>query len=220
MATLDIEPWPDPVIDQLGHDPRSAYVERFWLGLLGPSTVLLLRRLADDLDANPSGFTLDLADTARSLGVGTRGGRHSPFMRTVERVCRFGAGQWRSADTLAVRRNLAPLTRGQIARLSPTLQTQHLHWVEQPSPRQEVLHMKERARGLALSLLDLGEDLATVERQLHRWKFHPAIAYEAVRWASDRRATAGPLPGSGLDPEHDRPRVAAPAGHHVGHGGG
>ncbi len=25
-----IEAWPDPVIDELGHDPRSAYVERFW----------------------------------------------------------------------------------------------------------------------------------------------------------------------------------------------
>ena len=197
FTSLQIEPWPDPVIDQLGHDPRSAYVERFWLGILGPSTVLLLRRVADDLETEPEGYTLDLADTARALGVGTRGGRHSPFMRTVERVCRFGAAQWRTTETLAVRRNLAPLNRGQIMRLSPALQAQHLRWVDQPEPRQEVLHMKERARGLALSLLDLGEDLATVERQLHRWKFHPAVAYEAVRWACDQRASAGPLPVSG-----------------------
>ena len=35
---LSIHPWPDPVIDQVGHDPRSTYVERFWLGILGPST--------------------------------------------------------------------------------------------------------------------------------------------------------------------------------------
>lgn len=34
---LTIRPWPDEVIDALGHDPRSAYVERFWLGVLGPS---------------------------------------------------------------------------------------------------------------------------------------------------------------------------------------
>ncbi len=38
-ASLHIRPWPDPVIDRLGHDPRSAYVERFWLGVLGPSTL-------------------------------------------------------------------------------------------------------------------------------------------------------------------------------------
>jgi hypothetical protein len=33
---LRIEPWADPVIDHLGHDPRSAYVEHFWLPILGP----------------------------------------------------------------------------------------------------------------------------------------------------------------------------------------
>jgi len=30
--------WHDPLIDRLGHDPRTRYVERFWLGILGPST--------------------------------------------------------------------------------------------------------------------------------------------------------------------------------------
>ncbi len=28
LAVLPVRPWPDPVIDALGHDPRSAYVER------------------------------------------------------------------------------------------------------------------------------------------------------------------------------------------------
>ena len=37
-ATLAVRPWPDPVIDALGHDPRSAYVEQYWLGILGPSS--------------------------------------------------------------------------------------------------------------------------------------------------------------------------------------
>ena len=37
-ATLAVRPWPDPVIDALGHDPRSAYVEQYWLGILGPPT--------------------------------------------------------------------------------------------------------------------------------------------------------------------------------------
>ena len=34
---LHIRPWTDPVIDRLGHAPRSAYVETYWLGILGPS---------------------------------------------------------------------------------------------------------------------------------------------------------------------------------------
>jgi hypothetical protein len=38
-----------------------------------------------------------------------------------------------------------------------------------------------------LSLLDLGEDVTAAERQLHRWRFHPAMAYEAVQWAAQRQ---------------------------------
>ena len=36
---LRIEAWIDPVIDELGHDPRSAYVETFWLPVLGPPSI-------------------------------------------------------------------------------------------------------------------------------------------------------------------------------------
>ncbi|MDQ4130345.1 MAG: hypothetical protein M3133_05055, partial [Actinomycetota bacterium] len=83
FTVLPVRPWPDPVIDSLGHDPRSPYVERFWLGVLGPSTTWLLRLLASELEANPEGFELDLAEAAQILGLGGRGGRHSPFMRSL-----------------------------------------------------------------------------------------------------------------------------------------
>jgi hypothetical protein len=33
-----VTPWHDPVVEAVGHDLRSPYVERFWLALLGPST--------------------------------------------------------------------------------------------------------------------------------------------------------------------------------------
>ncbi len=185
---LTIQAWPDPVIDQLGHDPRSAYVERFWLGILGPSTVWLLRRLADGLDHQPDGFVLDLPETAKAIGVGMRGGRHSPFMRSIERVCRFGAARWQSPTELGVRRKLAPLTRGQIERMPPSLQVEHRRFTEPNRTRADGVDLGERARQLALSLLELGEDAAATERQLHHWRFHPALAYEAVRWASERHA--------------------------------
>jgi len=38
-ATITIKPWLDPVVDVLGHDPRSRYVETFWLPTLGPPNV-------------------------------------------------------------------------------------------------------------------------------------------------------------------------------------
>jgi hypothetical protein len=182
-ATLTVEPWTDPVVDQLGHDPRSPYVERFWLAILGPSTVWLLRRLADGLDEQPEGFTLDLHETARAIGVGMRGGRSSPLMRSLDRSCRFGAARYVDPETLAVRRKLPPLARPQIQRLPTGLQDEHRRWVErlpdQPDPRQ----MQRRARQLALSLLELGEGRESTERQLHRWRFHPAVAHDAVTWA-------------------------------------
>ena len=31
-----IRPWVDPVVDARGHDPRSIYVERYWLSVIGP----------------------------------------------------------------------------------------------------------------------------------------------------------------------------------------
>src|SRR4051795_11241080 len=61
--SLTIRPWPDDVIDALGHDPRSAYVETYWLGILGPSTTWLLRLLVAGLEANPAGFDLPPAET-------------------------------------------------------------------------------------------------------------------------------------------------------------
>jgi hypothetical protein len=47
-----ISPWPDPTIDALGYDMRdrdtapgdAPYVETFWLPVVGPTTLLLLRR--------------------------------------------------------------------------------------------------------------------------------------------------------------------------------
>lgn len=36
---ITVRPWIDPVVDEHGHDPRSRYVERFWLGVLGPTAM-------------------------------------------------------------------------------------------------------------------------------------------------------------------------------------
>src|SRR5438132_13015805 len=93
VDVLEIRPWPDPVIDALGHDPRSSYVEQFWLGILGPSTTWLLRRIATGLESSPGGFELPLADTARALGLGHMGGRNSPFVRALSRLGQFDLAQ-------------------------------------------------------------------------------------------------------------------------------
>ena len=187
VTLLPVRPWPDSVIDALGHDPRSAYVERFWLGILGPSTTWLIRYLANRLDASPEGFDLDLVATAQALGLGSKGGRHSPFMRALSRCCQFDVAEARPDGILAVRRKLPPLTRRQILRLSPELVAAHQAWQESElqTPVQE--QQRRRSRRLALSLLELGEDVEATEHQLARWKFHPTLCREAVAWALERQ---------------------------------
>jgi hypothetical protein len=189
-ATLPIRPWPDGVIDALGHDPRSVYVERFWLGILGPSTTWLLRRLATGLEASPAGFDLPLADTARALGLGDQGGRHSPFMRALARCCKFDLAEARPDGALAVRRKLPPLNRRQVTRLPAPLQDEHRKWQDEQLAAPAAEQMRRRCRRLALSLLELGEDVDATERQLLRWKFHPSLCRESAAWALDRHRGA------------------------------
>ena len=188
--TLTILPWPDPVIDRLGHDPRSWYVETYWLGILGPSTTWLLRRVAAGFDARPDGFDLPLADTARCLGLGDKGGRHSPFSRALTRCVQFDLAQPQGDGVLGVRRMLPPLNRRQALRLPESLRAAHESWQEAQLRTPPVEEMRRRAGRLALSLLELGEDTEAAERQLMRWRFHPSLATEAVAWARERHRRA------------------------------
>ena len=113
VDVMRVVAWVDPVVDALGFDPRSDYVELFWLGVIGPSTTWLMRRLAAGLDRSPEGFTLDLIETARALGIGGHGGlgsRNSPFARTLVRACQFGLAQPNGAQ-LAVQAPAPPAER-------------------------------------------------------------------------------------------------------------
>jgi hypothetical protein len=185
-----IRPWPDPVIDTLGFDPRSAYVETYWLGILGPSTTWLLRRLVAGLETSPEGFELPLAETARQLGLGDRGGRHSPFIRAIARTIQFDVAKVHDETTLAVRRRVPPLNRRLVLRLSPTLQDAHRRWQDDQLKIPPGEQQRRRTRRLALSLVELGEDLESAERQLLRWRYHPSLAREAATWAWDRHRAA------------------------------
>jgi hypothetical protein len=187
---LAVRPWADDVIDRLGFDPRAPYVERFWLGILGPSTTWLLRRVAAGFDAEPEGFELDLPETARALGLGDRGGRHSPFLRAVNRTVQFGLATGVGSHELLVRRRLPPLARRQVERLSPALQAAHRRWQEAQLAEAPDEDQRRRGRRLALGLVELGEDVEETERQLLRWRYHPALARDAATWAWSQRTEA------------------------------
>jgi hypothetical protein len=188
--SLTIRPWEDQTVDPVGFDPRSPYVERFWLGVIGPSTTWLIRRIAAGFDAAPDGFEMPLGETARALGLGDRGGRHSPFLRTVNRMIQFDLAQVTGPDQLAVRRLLPALSRRHTVRLSPALQAAHQRWQSEQLEEPAAQSQRRRSRQLALSLFELGEDREAVERQLLRWRYHPAMARESADWAAQRHQCA------------------------------
>ncbi|MEY2398265.1 MAG: hypothetical protein QOJ00_1439 [Actinomycetota bacterium] len=191
-GVLYVTPWPDPIIDSLGLDPRSAYVETYWLGTLGPSTTWLLRRLAHGLESAPAGFELDLPTCARELGLGDKGGRHSPFARSLSRLVQFEIARWQPMHgTLEVRRRVPPLNRRQVMHLPDGLRTRHDHWQARQldAPPAEVV--RRRCRQLALALIQTGEERENAERQLLRWGYHPALCYESTAWAAEQSAAAG-----------------------------
>lgn len=183
---LRVVAWQEPVVDSVGHDPRSWYVEHFWLPVLGPTSTWLLRRLVAGLDSVGDGFVLQTAETARALGLGGREGKHAPFGRAVQRCVSFEAARRQGSDTLAVRRHLPNLLRRHLVRLPDRLQRMHAAWLvaQQRLPTFEAERV--RARRLALGLVELGDDGDALGLQLLRWGVHPALADDAVRWARDR----------------------------------
>src|SRR5690606_34055533 len=124
---VTIVPWADPLIDPRGHDPRSAYVERFWLSTLGPTATLLMRRLADAFDRHPDGFVLDLAVTAQSLGLSRGAGRSGAFVKAFGRCVMFGLAHQCSTG-YAARRRLPAVARRHLLRLPAALQEAHDAW--------------------------------------------------------------------------------------------
>lgn len=183
LPPLLVVPWPDPVTDEVGMDPRGSYVERFWLPLLGPTSTWLLRRFAVEFDASPDGFSLDASDAARSIGVGTRGGRSGPFPRAIDRCVRFGCAQHADHGILAVRRRLPPLSRAQVNRLPRHLREAHADWQRDRRHRSPRPADDSHATRLARSLLDVGASAAEVEDQLRRWGFDLDGARRALKAA-------------------------------------
>ena len=201
--TIRIRPWTDPIIDTLGHDPRSLYVETFWLPTLGPTALLLMRRLAACFDAHPDGAEMPVAETSQSLGLGVREGRNAPLWKSLNRLVQFDLA--RSAEEtlpgapeipeVEVRRHVPPVNRRHVRRLPPHLQAAHDEWAQAQLAEPVIDIARRNARRFALTLTELGEDLDAVERTLFAAGFHPALCRETAAWAweAHRRERASSL---------------------------
>lgn len=178
-ATVMVVPWHDPIVDAVGFDVRSNYVELFWLNVLGPTATWALRRLVTGLDRYPLGYELDLAETASMLGLAYSAGTSNSFARALQRCQLFGMSQTVPGGGLAVRRRVPPVAARHLARMPPQLQAMHQQW----RVREYTLDDLERGRALAEVMVAAGDDPEVVERQLLAVGVSPAAAAEATTLA-------------------------------------
>ena len=71
----------------------SSFVEEFWLPVMGPSAVAVLRWIDRRADQFGRTTTIDLAELALAIGLGASTSKHSPIVRTLDRLVRFDAAR-------------------------------------------------------------------------------------------------------------------------------
>ena len=185
-ASLHVVPWSDPLIDSTGHDPRSQYAETFWLPTIGPTSLMLLRHLANRFERASGAVEVKVAETSRALGVGNRNGTTSPIMRTLARLEQFDLACTDNASQAIAVRQMLPLVPPRLLRRLPAaIQTAHTRWFEIASADPRQAQARESAQRLALALVEQGVDLDQIERALGTSGFHPAVSGFAARWVRD-----------------------------------
>lgn len=114
-------------------EARSAYAEMFWLPVIGPSSLWLLRRI--ELTATVRPWSIDRTELGALFGLsGT--GKHSPLTRTLVRLHGFyllrplDHREVVRATAFLVRCGLPLLTRKQVERLPGGLQMAHAKFLE------------------------------------------------------------------------------------------
>ena len=107
-ATLEIRPWVDPLVDELGHDLRSHYVEQYWLGILGPSAALRVFRISLFLSGVPSPYFSNRSRILcrNALGAHMLRGTSRQFRRLLRESSPF---EEHAADLLLERPHTPPL---------------------------------------------------------------------------------------------------------------
>ena len=181
--SLMVVPWHDPVVDSVGYDVRSQYVELFWLNVLGPTATWILRRLVLGFDRYPLGYELDVEETASALGLSYTAGTTNAFMRSLNRCLLFGVSQ-RTEGGIAVRRKVPQVANRHLMRMPAHLRRAHQQW--NPPATRISLDDLERARVLAEAMVETGDDPDAVERQLLALGVMPSAAIQATSRAISR----------------------------------
>lgn len=124
-ASITIRATAHPIahIHRAGFPLDHPYIERCWTPVLGPSSVLLLRRMPDVFRQSPATL-VPLDELAGGLGIGGTG-QQSAIRRTLDRVVRFRFGAWTDPDELDIYTTAPPLNARQLERSDPSTRQAH-----------------------------------------------------------------------------------------------
>jgi hypothetical protein len=125
-STVIIHPagHPDARVHRAGFSLDDPYLERCWLPVIGPTSVLLLRRLPQLWHQDPL-IGVAVEDLAVVLGLGRGTGRNSPVWRTIDRLCRFNFAARLTDNEVEVYTEVPPLSRRMLESLPPSIGAAH-----------------------------------------------------------------------------------------------
>lgn len=123
---IDLHAVPHPVapVRRAGFPLDHPYLEQCWTGVIGPSSVLLLRRCTS-LWRESMPVQLATAELGAHLGLGKGSGRNSPIWHTVERLLRFRFAAMPQAGELHVYTEVPPVSARQMERLPAWCRREH-----------------------------------------------------------------------------------------------
>ncbi len=124
ISNITLTRWVDHTIDTYGFDARSEYVEYFWLPVLGPTATCTLRAFSLILSDWNGSAPVDLVEIAQRMGLSYRAGQSSPFSKALQRLTMFGIAH-HTADGIAVRTVVPPVSRRQIDKMPPAVSQHH-----------------------------------------------------------------------------------------------
>jgi hypothetical protein len=151
---------PNPQVGQIGFRLDDPYVEHVWTSILGPSAVLMLRRMPV-LWQECQPATVELAEFGRSIGLL----RPEVVQRSIDRLVRFGMARWLPSGDLAVPTRVAPLSTRLLDRVPPVTRAAH--------DRLLGVHLDRLARGHAEPVPDASA-VANITARLDRLQHTPA----------------------------------------------
>lgn len=121
--TIRVQRWADPLVEESGYPLNAAYVETFWLPVLGPTALWTARRLAGMVAAH-STIEVDVERLALAVGVGPDLGPNDTMPLTIRRLVGFGVMQGHR-EFYEVRTHLAELPLRRVERLPEFLRDEH-----------------------------------------------------------------------------------------------